>query len=486
MKKMISVLSVLALLSAASTTAFADSRITPDSADRSSSMNISYTIAPGYIVTIPSGVDLSTVNTAEIKMTGMSGNEKPMLGYNKTVSISLSNAKNGFSGSDGKTLSLKDGNASVSYTLTGVSGKTGKGDLVASFKFDPNKPLDDYKQTLTFAVTSKPQHTGNYSDQLIFDIVYGNFVDISKLTGAYQAQNGDILTGKGNATAHITVADGAAITLKDCDITTITNDESHKWAGITFNGNGTIILAGENKVKGGYEDYPGIFVPKNQTLTIKGGGSLEAGSNGNAAGIGGGNKISCGSINITGGTVKATGGENAAGIGSGNSNSSCGNITINSGNVTATSGGGAAGIGSGNGKSSCGDITITGGTVKASSLKNGVGIGSGNSSFCGNITITGGTVTAIGVINGSGIGCGYRNSCKNISITGGTVKATGGESGAGIGSGYNNSCGNITIKNTVTKVEATKGTNAPNSIGAGINSTCGTVTIENGANVIEK
>lgn len=486
MKKMISVLSVLALLSAASTTAFADSRITPDSADKSGTMNVSYSIAPGYIVTIPSGVDLSTGSTSEINMTGMSGNEKPMLGYNKTVSVSLSNAKNGFSGNDGKTLSLKDGNASVSYTLTGVSGKTGKGDLVASFKYDPNKTLDDYKQTLTFAVTSQPQYSGNYSDRLTFDIVYGNFVDISKLSGAYQAKDGDILTGKGNANTHITVANGVTVTLKDCNITAITSDESHKWAGITLEGDGTVILAGNNKVKGGYKDYPGIFVPENKTLTIKGGGSLEAGSNGNGAGIGGGYKISCGSIKITGGTVKAAGGENAAGIGSGNEQSSCGNITITGGNVTATSGGGGAGIGSGNSNSSCGDIKITGGTVKASSLKNGVGIGSGNRSSCGNITITGGTVTANGVTNGSGIGCGYRNSCKDITITGGTVTATGGESGAGIGGGYVSSCGAITIKDTVTKVEATKGTKASNSIGAGINSTCGTVTIEDGANVTQK
>ena len=113
-------------------------------------------------------------------------------------------------------------------------------------------------------------------------------VDISKLTGAYQAQNGDKLTGKGNANTHITVADGAVVTLKNCDITAISNDTSHKWAGITLEGDGTILLEGTNKVRGGFESYPGIYVPKNKTLTINGSGSLEADSNGLSAGIGSG------------------------------------------------------------------------------------------------------------------------------------------------------------------------------------------------------
>ena len=66
------------------------------------------------------------------------------------------------------------------------------------------------------------------------------------------------------------------------------------------------------------------------------------------------------------------------------------------------------------------------------------------------------------------------------------MNATGGNNAAGIGSEYCGECSDITIKNTVTKVEATKGANAPNSIGAGNYSSCGTVTIEDGANVTQK
>jgi len=247
MKKIISVLSVLALLSTAPTTVFADSRITSDSADQSGSMNVSYNAAPGYIVTIPSGVDLSTGSTAEIKLTGMTDSEKPLLKKNQTINVSLSNAQNGFSGSDGKTLSLKCGEDSLSYTLTGANGKAGKDDVVASFKYDPDKTLDDYKQTLSFDLISEPQYSGNYTDVLTFEVFSGNRVNISKLTGVYQAQDGDVLTGKGNADTHITVADGATVTLKGCDITAILNDESHQWAGITLEGDGTIVLEGINK-----------------------------------------------------------------------------------------------------------------------------------------------------------------------------------------------------------------------------------------------
>ena len=61
------------------------------------------------------------------------------------------------------------------------------------------------------------------------------------------------------------------------------------------------------------------------------------------------------------------------------------------------------------------------------------------------------------------------------------MTAAGGTRASGIGTGYaedktNSICGDITITNTVARVPATKGTNAPNSIGAGMRGTFGTVT----------
>ena len=284
--------------------------------------------------------------------------------------------------------------------------------------------------------TGKP--AGNYEDAITFKVevvdaessAAGNTVNLAGLTGDYEAQDGDILSGTAGEDAHITVKAGATITLKDANITSISNDISHSWAGITPLGNATIILEGTNEVKGGYNDYPGIFISPDCTLTIKGTGSLTASSGGSdrnmyGAGIGGGNKIACGNIIIElGPTITANSGSWSAGIGSG-ARASCGNITINGGTITATGGLGGTGIGTGNQNSSCGNITISGGTINATSGQYGAGIGTGSNGYYGNPT-----------------------------------------------------CGNIIITSGVTSVTATKGSGAKNSIGLGSDAgTCGTVTI---------
>lgn len=248
------------------------------------------------------------------------------------------------------------------------------------------------------------------------------------------------------------------------------------------------------------------------TITI-GGGKVTATSTARGAGIGSGYSSSCGAITINGGTVEATGGDYAAGIGSGCTSSSCSSISIKGGTVTATSGSEAAAIGCGSSSScgditissgiviadaatassgragigcsagsgvTCGDITISGGTVTATGGYDCAGIGSGvNHTVCGDITISGGSVTATGGGYGAGIGSAFNtSSCGNIKISGGTVEATGGSYAAGIGiSSWDSSCGTITILNTVTRVTATRGSNASNSIGKGSSGTFGTVTI---------
>ena len=247
-----------------------------------------------------------------------------------------------------------------------------------------------------------------------------NVVDLSTLEGDKELQNGDVVTGTLSGNKKITIAPGATVTLKNATITSLANANNVDYAGITPLGDATILLVGTNTVKGGHEDYPGIYVPADHTLTINGTGSLNASSNGNGCGIGGGFYVGCGNIIINGGTVTATGGRNSAGIGSG-------------------------------------------------------------FSACGNITITGGTVTAIGGEDAPGIGSGYDATCGNITINGGTVTAIGGKDAPGIGGGTEAICGNITITDTVTMVTATKGGDESDSIGAGKFCTCGDVTI--GGNV---
>ena len=272
--------------------------------------------------------------------------------------------------------------------------------------------------------------------------------NLSKLTAAYTAQNGDKLTGTLGRNVKISIADGATVTLKDVNINGSGTWKSGNYAGITCAGNATITLdEGTNTVKGFADKYPGIFVSSGKTLVINGTGELNASSNGSydtgtgGAGIGGGDNMNCGNIEIQSGTVTATGNECGAGIGGGQ-NANCGTITISGGTVTATGGYRAAGIGGGR---------------------------RGNSGTKG----------------------GYDSaSCGNITISGGTITATGGEDAAGIGGGrgyntyFKSSCGTITITSGVTSVTATKGSGA-NSIGAGAVGICGAVTIEAGANVTQ-
>ena len=278
----------------------------------------------------------------------------------------------------------------------------------------------------------------------------GKTIDLSTLEEDCEAQNGDVLTGTLKENVKITIADGATVTLDNVTINGA-NLGDFNWAGITCDGDATIILkdGSTNTVTGFNSNYPGIQVSSEGTLTIQGTGSLTASSNGRGAGIGGGMSINCGNIEIQGGVITAIGGGDGAGIGSGNSGS-------------------------------CGDITISGGTVNATGGEGGAGIGSGNSGSCGDITISGGSVTATGGANAAGIGSGYQGNCVAIEISGGTVTANGGDKAAGIGSGYKAGCGNIKITSGVTSVTPTKGADAPKNIGAGLDGSCGTVTIEGG------
>ena len=347
--------------------------------------------------------------------------------------------------------------------------------------------------TITCTATNGTEETGDDKTATCEVTVY-NLVNLAAQTANYTAQEYDILTGTLGANVKISIAAGATVTLKDANINGV-DDSNYLWAGITCVGNATIILEGENTVKGFRKSYPGLIVAVGSTLTIKGDGELNASSNGSATGIGGGDTMNCGNIVIQGGTITATGGNNSAGIGGG-FNGTCSTITISGGNVTAIGGQDAAGIGSGTWRGTCGTITISGGTVNATGGRQGAGIGGGNGSpddptggygACGDIIISDGTVEAIGGQDAAGIGGGCSGNCGDITISGGTVEAIGGQDAAGIGGGYGGlpqyngllgKCGNITISGG--SGSATRSDDATYSIGKGYYSNCGTITI-NGA-----
>ena len=150
--------------------------------------------------------------------------------------------------------------------------------------------------------------------------------DLAMLTDNMTVTDGMTLTGKLGKNVKMSIADGATVMLKDMAINGV-DWEICPWAGITCEGDATIVLSGKNYVRGFHRGYPGIFVPEGKTLTIRGEGSLEALASESAAGIGGGYDINCGNIIIEGGRIIAHGGWKAAAIGGGY-NSSCGDIII--------------------------------------------------------------------------------------------------------------------------------------------------------------
>ena len=320
---------------------------------------------------------------------------------------------------------------------------TGKAGSATGFSTLPLKGVIE-GQTVTVKYNEEDEDDDDYREVKTITAKIVGTIDLSTLTTAdlesdgktYIVPIGATLTGKLSQSYKIQIPDGGLVTLAGVTINGANND-NYSWAGITCEGDATIILQDgtTNTVKGFYNTYPGIYVPMGKTLTIQGEtagtGTLTASpydggsDNSYGAGIGGAWNVPCGNIIITGGVITAKGGMKSAGIGSGN-------------------------------------------WVDSSK---------------GFITITGGTVTAIGGSYGAGIGTGYGSACGDITITGGVITATGGKQAAGIGGGYYNICGDITITNGVTSVTATRGARAgaatdPYSIGAGNNNrSIGTVTI---------
>ena len=249
-------------------------------------------------------------------------------------------------------------------------------------------------------------------------------------------QDGDTLIGSLDGKTQpikLVIAANASIVLKSASIGGCNGASASKYpfAGLTCNGDVTITFEGNNYVRGFSVNYPGIYIPKNNTLTIKSRGEYPY-------------------LRVAGGRLDTSttdeGASSAPGLGGGR-NLNCGNIVIQSGRIVAYGGPSSAAI------------------------------GGGYHGSCGQITITGGDVTANGYM-GAGIGAGEGGSVGQITISGGTVTAAGHYKGAGIGGSESSTCAGITIANTVTKVTATKGSNAPYAVGNGASGSGANVTID--------
>lgn len=432
--------------------------------------------------------------------------------------------KDGTASSSSVAVSISNGGAVVrsgSINTVTIDGNV-KARFVAAFP-GGSTTLDNATVTLDARTPISFGGSTALAKNKIYTVTKG-LINISTLTSAYTAQNGDLLFGTLAHNIKISIAAGATVTLDNVVING-TNHADYKWAGITCLGDATIVLkdGSVNTVTGFYNEYPGIQPARNATgsgseytLTIKGGsagtGKLTAYSHFCGAGIGGGYNIDCGNIRIEGGDITAKSFAGGSGIGSGctkpsgSGSANCGTITITGGKVNAIGSQNGAGIGCGDGqsgKTTCGVITISGGEVTATGGVNAAGIGSGHGqlgqSICSNIIISGGKVMATGGDSGAGIGTGNpspaggQSSCGDITITGGEVLAMGGIAATGIGCieaspSSPSVCGNITItKGTdFVSVKAIRGINIHGVIG-NVNidgnddhkSICGKVTLGN-------
>ena len=212
------------------------------------------------------------------------------------------------------------------------------------------------------------------------------------------------------------------------------------------------------------------------TLNIYGEGKIVANGKKYAAGIGGKDDETNGSITIHGTEIEATGGHHGAGIGGGEGgqdpDASSPTITIYAGKITAN--GGTDGAGIGGGDSQPGARTyIYGGDITATSEKHGAGIGGGDEEGTYGIWIYGGKINATGGHHGAGIGAGEQGGNMRkapdggVNIFGGEITATGGVGGAGIGGGYNEDMsGEVNILGDATKLMVIGGESAA-GIGAG-------------------
>lgn len=192
----------------------------------------------------------------------------------------------------------------------------------------------------TITIAPELERTGNY-------ICHPWDGDLDTLDRDATAKDGLVIYGTSDANYKVYIAEGATVTLSD----------ANSYGRITCRGDATIILQGENVAS--------ISGASGYTLTIKGDGSLLAGSENwpwtSAPGIGGGNIV------IESGTIEARSfaeARHAAAIGA-TADEACGTITIGPGvtkvvatiNKTTNYTMNAQPIGVGD-YSSCGTITV--------------------------------------------------------------------------------------------------------------------------------
>ncbi|MBQ6006913.1 MAG: SUMF1/EgtB/PvdO family nonheme iron enzyme [Kiritimatiellae bacterium] len=218
----------------------------------------------------------------------------------------------------------------VTYT-NGVAGKVETAKFVVTGKKNPPVPYWDPTTCTTNLCLSYTFYTGQATLESGWYVVTGDITNDTRIT-----VSGDV---------NLILCDGASLTAN---------------AGVNVGVDGTTT---NSLTVWAQSDGAGM-------------GRLTAQGSLCAAGIGGGEYGSGGTVTVNGGEVTAQGGKQAAGIGGGYSGTG-GTVTVNGGVVTATGGDRAAGIG-GAWHGTGGTVAVNGGTVVAAG-HGAIGRGAGSS-----------------------------------------------------------------------------------------------------------
>ena len=163
-----------------------------------------------------------------------------------------------------KATSVRD-NGALHFTITDyfVTVKGDKGNWTQTLAYVDGILTTEQGKAFQIATTEQ---------QTLVDQLYGDWqaansgeeiegVDLSKVTRGMTLLDGDVVFGTLAANVRVTIEADATVTLAGATINGI-HDDKYNWAGLTCQGNATIILKDgtTNTVTGFYEDYPGIFV----------------------------------------------------------------------------------------------------------------------------------------------------------------------------------------------------------------------------------
>lgn len=400
----------------------------------------------------------------DILLTGVTVSTSLTVSQNKTVRLF---GQNSFTGKNGAALTVEPGavlslvpEEDSESAFTGASGYAG---IEVAF-------TDASMGSLVIDGSGKINAYGGSGSAGI-----GGSYNTGDVNGNITIENGTIkatagLNGAGIGSAYSNGSSGSSRSYKP---------NAANWGKITING-GDITAAGAAGCGAGIGG--GSHVDGGD-IEINGGVISATGSSGIGSGLGsnenkdntkGPGYVNGGHIVITNGTISAESNGNGAGIGGGEYADS-GIIEISGGDITAKGSKGSdnyhhGGAGIGGGYEGEANVTISGGTIKAYGAAAAAGIGSGGTpnfkkdrKTSGKmepkyarkadtatetvINIKGGDITAYGGSKGgAGIGEGAGGEKVEINISGGSIKAYGASSdrdskqgGAGIGSGFYNS-----------------------------------------------